>query len=148
MEAVVDSNHSLRMEFEAYSRSVGAGLGKRIEGNPSARNLSEEVSPLVRTVLDWRHHRNLQIETLCTVEAETRMHKDRGNSVCARNIEIFVKNFDGYQTQVDEVTLHVSDISTSTVFNVVIKGERWFKKAKVDENALGKFLKAKFQDPD
>jgi len=53
----------------------------------------------------------------------------------------FAETFNGYQAHIGEIALFVSKSSIATVFDLAIEGEWWFKKAKVDENTLSKFLK-------
>jgi len=59
----------------------------------------------------------------------------------------FAESFNGYQVQVGGITLFISESSIVEVFKMDIEGERWFKKSKVDKEALNNFLKPDSQNP-
>lgn len=60
----------------------------------------------------------------------------------------FAKNFDGYQTQVGNLIIHISEHSISTAFNLPIDGERWFKKKEILGNFCNQFLTKDHQNPE
>ena len=53
---------------------------------------------------------------------------------------VFVQTFNGYEAQVAELTVRVSEDIISSIFKLPLDGERWFKKDKVDEQAINQFL--------
>jgi len=59
----------------------------------------------------------------------------------------FVKTFDGYEAQVAELTVRISEDIIACVFDIQIEGERWFRKDKFDESSLQQFLKEECPEP-
>jgi hypothetical protein len=60
----------------------------------------------------------------------------------------FKNNFDGFQTQIGDLIIQVSEHSISSAFKLPISGERWFKKKEVPTDLCNKFLVADHQDPE
>jgi hypothetical protein len=53
---------------------------------------------------------------------------------------MFAQNFDGFQTQVGNVLIHVTKHSIATTCFLPIKGERWSKKIKLPADLCNLFL--------
>jgi hypothetical protein len=58
----------------------------------------------------------------------------------------FTKNFDGFQTQIEDIIIQLSEHSISSPFKLPINVERWFKKKEVPIELCDKFLIADNQD--
>jgi len=58
---------------------------------------------------------------------------------------IFAQNFDGYQTQVGDVIIHVMKHFIDIACSLPIGGERWFKKGKLSTKMCNQFLAAEHQ---
>lgn len=61
---------------------------------------------------------------------------------------LFAKNFDGFQTQVGNVLIHVTKHSIGAACHLPIQGERWWKKSKLSANLCNQFLASEHHDPD
>jgi len=59
----------------------------------------------------------------------------------------FKNNFDGFQTQIGDLIIQVSEHSISLALKLPISGERRFKKKEVPTDLCNKFLVADHQDP-
>lgn len=60
----------------------------------------------------------------------------------------FAQSFDGFQAQVEGMTMYISEGTIAETFKLDIVGDRWFKKGKVDETLLNQFLPLEHQNPD
>jgi hypothetical protein len=54
--------------------------------------------------------------------------------------KIFVVNFDGFQTQVGNVLVHVVEHSIATNCHLLVKGEIWWKTNKLPVGLCNQFL--------
>jgi hypothetical protein len=61
---------------------------------------------------------------------------------------LFAKNFNGFQTQVGNVIIHVTEHSIAATCRFPIKGERWWKKIKLPTNLCNHFLVLEHHNPD
>jgi hypothetical protein len=61
---------------------------------------------------------------------------------------IFAQNFDGFQTQLRDTTIHIIEHFITGACTLSINGERWFKKGKFSVEIFNKFLVAEHQNPD
>jgi hypothetical protein len=53
---------------------------------------------------------------------------------------LFAQNFDGFQTQVGDVLIHVTKHSNATTCHFSVRGERWWKKNKLPTGLCNQFL--------
>jgi hypothetical protein len=61
---------------------------------------------------------------------------------------LFANNFDGFQTQVGDVIIHVTEHSIAVTCHLPVKGERWWKKRRLPADLCNQFLVAEHQNPD
>jgi hypothetical protein len=61
---------------------------------------------------------------------------------------IFAQNFDGFQTQIGDITIHITKHFIVGACALPISGERWFKKGKLPAEVCNQFLVAEHQSPD
>jgi hypothetical protein len=62
--------------------------------------------------------------------------------------KLFSLNFDGFQTQVRNVLVHVVEHSIATTCHLPVKGERWWKKNKLPAGLCNQFLMEEHHNPD
>jgi hypothetical protein len=61
---------------------------------------------------------------------------------------IFTQNFDGFQTKIGDITIHITEHFIVGACALPISGERWFKKGKLPAEVCNKFLVEEHQNPD
>jgi hypothetical protein len=61
---------------------------------------------------------------------------------------LFMQNFDGFQTQLGDTTIHITEHFIVGACTLLVSGERWFKKGKLPAEICNKFLVAEHQNPD
>jgi hypothetical protein len=61
---------------------------------------------------------------------------------------LFAKKIDGFQTQVGNVLIHVTEHSIGATCHFPVQGERWWKKSKLSANLCNQFLVPEHHDPD
>jgi len=62
-------------------------------------------------------------------------------------VTAFIQTFDGYEAQIAELTVRISEDIIACAFDIQIEGERWFRKDKFDESTLHQFLKEDAPEP-
>jgi hypothetical protein len=60
----------------------------------------------------------------------------------------FYINFNGFQTQVGDVIIHVTEHSTAVACLLLVKGEIWWNKSRLPADLCNQFLVAKHQNLD
>jgi hypothetical protein len=61
---------------------------------------------------------------------------------------LFGKNFDGFQAQVENVLIHVTNYSIGTTCHLPVQGEIWWNKTKLSTEPCNQFMVPKHHDPD
>jgi hypothetical protein len=60
---------------------------------------------------------------------------------------LFEHSFDGFQNQLRDTTIHITENFITGACALQISGERWFKKGKLSAQISNKFLVAEHQNP-
>jgi hypothetical protein len=60
---------------------------------------------------------------------------------------LLAKDFNGFQTQVEDVIIHVTEHSIAIACRFLVKGERWWKKSKLPADPCNQFLMAEHHNP-
>jgi hypothetical protein len=103
---------------------------KLIRENPTGIELLEAI-PKIRDIFMWGEWFNF----ICAFNGH---HK---------KIMIFAQKFDGFQTQIGDITIHITKHFFVGACALPISGERWFKKGKLLAEICNQFLVAEHQSP-
>jgi hypothetical protein len=61
---------------------------------------------------------------------------------------LFAQTFNGFQTQLGDTWIHITEHFIGEACALPLCGEKWFKKGKLPPNLCNKFLVPEHQDPD